>query len=171
MWQTLNPSVYSLQSKIRRAVEVDMPAQTRGRLDGMWVVSGGGGGHLAGGQGRPRGTRGILSGCPLNQDNPRTWKITLEQKTLPSPLSTKIWQVLRWGAWGDQDIRSQKIAFPPHRLDTHYPHKFTVRELLLPFAICQMSSRGVFKRKLFAAKNQVSHGYRSHAHGKKTSNF
>ena len=34
-----------------------------------------------------------------------------------------------------------------------------------------MSSRGVFKRKLFAAKKQVSHGYRSHVHGKKLPKF
>ena len=42
---------------------------------------------------------------------------------------------------------------------------------LSPLPICQMSSRGVFKRKLFAAKKQVSHGYGSHVHGKKLPKF
>ena len=47
----------------------------------------------------------------------------------------------------------------------------SVRELFLPFPICQISSRGVFKRKLFAAKKQVSHEFRSHVHGKKLPQF
>ena len=47
----------------------------------------------------------------------------------------------------------------------------SVRELFLPFPICQISSRGVFKRKLFAAKKQVSHEFRSHVHGKKLPKF
>ena len=135
MWKTLNPCTVCTKtgSKICKAVEVDMPAQTRGRLDGMWVVSGGGGGHLAGGQGRPRGTRGILSGCPLKPRQPKNLKtnpranksfLFIAKNIAKSPVNKKL-ASSKMRSIRDQDIPSYKIAFPPHRLDTYYPNKFT----------------------------------------------
>ena len=110
-------------------------------------MSGGGGGHLAGGQGRPRGTRRILSGCPLKprqpknlKNNPRANKsfLFIAKNIAKSPVNKKM-ASSKMRSSRDQDIPSYKIAFPPHRLDTYYPHKFTACELFLspsPFVKC-----------------------------------
>ena len=71
----------------------------------------------------------------------------------------------------DQDISSYKIAFPPHRLDTYYPHKFTACASSFspsPFVKCL---QGEFLRGSCLQPKQVSHGYGSHVHGKKLPTF